>query len=78
MIYKNASMHIGVQHSLLSIFFLYKIRYLLQEVSGNEPKQNKANLRDLIAAIRLVISNWIKIVDFSGRVTLKFERWPKK
>ena len=39
---------------------------------------NKANVRDLIAATGLVISNWIQIVDFSARVTLKFDRWPRK
>ena len=40
--------------------------------------KNKANLRDLIAAISLVISNWIQIIDFSARVTLKFDGWPRK
>ena len=40
--------------------------------------QNKANLRDLIAATGLVISNWIQIVNFSGRVTVKFDGWPCK
>ena len=45
---------------------------------GNSLK-NKANLRDLIAATGLVsYSNWIKFVDFSARVTLKFDGWPKK
>ena len=39
---------------------------------------NKANLRDLIAATRLVISNWIQIVNFSARVTMKFDGWPCK
>ena len=34
---------------------------------------NKANLRDLIAATGLVISNWIQIVNFSARVTVKFD-----
>ena len=34
--------------------------------------ENKANLRDLIAATGLVISNWIQIVNFSARVTVKF------
>ena len=34
---------------------------------------NKANLRDLIAATDLVISNWIQIVNFSARVTVKFD-----
>ena len=39
---------------------------------------NKANLRDLIAATGLVISNWIQNVDFSALVTLKFDRWHRK
>ena len=39
---------------------------------------NKANLRDLIAATGLVILLKLKIVDFSARVTLKFDGWPKK
>ena len=34
-------------------------------------KPNNANLRDLIAATALVISNWIQIVNFSTRVTVK-------
>ena len=38
----------------------------------------KANLRDLIAATGLVISNWIQIVNFSARVTVKFDGWPCK
>ena len=40
--------------------------------------KNKANLRDLIAATGLVISNWIQIVNFSARVTVKFDWWPCK
>ena len=39
---------------------------------------NKANLRDLIAATGLVISNWIKIVNFFACVTVKFYGWPRK
>ena len=41
---------------------------------------NKANLRDLLAATGLVtlLKNWIQIVDFSARVTLKFDGWPRK
>ena len=39
---------------------------------------NKANLRDLIAATGLVISNCTQIDDFSARVTMKFDGWPKK
>ena len=34
---------------------------------------NKVNLRDLIAVTGLVISNWIQIVNFSTRVTMKFD-----
>ena len=39
---------------------------------------NKANLRDLIAATGLLISNWIQIVNFSAHVTVKFDGWPCK
>ena len=34
--------------------------------------------RDLIAATGLIITNWIQIIDFAGRVTLTFDRWPPK
>ena len=44
----------------------------------SNPFFNKANLRDLIAATGLVISNWIQIVNFSARVTVKFDGWPCK
>ena len=44
----------------------------------NENNINKANLRDLIAATGLVISNWIQIVNFSACVTVKFDGWPCK
>ena len=41
---------------------------------GFRPRNmNKANLRDLIAATGLVISNSIQIVNFSARVTVKFD-----
>ena len=39
---------------------------------------NKSNLRDLIAATGLVISNWIQIVNCSAHVTVKFDGWPRK
>ena len=39
---------------------------------------NKANLRDLIAATGLVISNWSQIVNFSAHVSVKFDGWPCK
>ena len=45
----------------------------------NDPMNtNKANLRDLIAATGLVISNWIQIVNLSACVTVKFDGWPRK
>ena len=40
--------------------------------------KNKANLRDLMAVTGLVISNWIQIFNFSARVTVKFNGWPRK
>ena len=39
---------------------------------------NKANLRDLTAATSLVISNWVKIVNFSSCMTMKFDGWLRK
>ena len=40
---------------------------------------NKANLRDLIAATGLgILLELDSIVDFSARVTLKFDGWPQK
>ena len=42
------------------------------------PDTNKANLRYSIAATGLVISNLIQIVDFSARIALKFDGWPRK
>ena len=43
------------------------------------PNINKANLRDLIAAAGLVILIKLdSIVNFSARVTLKFDGWPRK
>ena len=62
-----------------------KIDYRLKTVPGGMAYltimsllKNKANLRDLIAATGLVISNWIQIVNFSARVTVKFDGWPCK
>ena len=36
---------------------------------------NKAYLMDLIAAtgLAILLKNWIQVVDFSARVTLKFD-----
>ena len=57
------------------------IKYFFPENSINNSLSihwniNKANLRDLIAATGLVISNWIQIVNFSACVTVKFDGWP--
>ena len=41
-------------------------------------KYNKANLRDLMAATGLVISNWIQIVNSSACATVTFDGWPCK
>ena len=41
-------------------------------------QNNKTNLRDLIAATGLVISNWIQTLTFSARVNVKFDGWPRK
>ena len=35
--------------------------------------ENKANLRDFIAATGLVMSDWIQIIDLSASVILKFD-----
>ena len=52
---------------------MYIVMLVNQTISSN-----KANLRDLIAATGLAISNWIQIVNFSARVTVKFDGWPCK
>ena len=50
----------------------------VMKIRGAWNHYNKANLRDLIAPTGLVISNWIQIVNFSARVTVKFNGWPCK
>ena len=57
---------------------LYNTKFLLDHAHVECLGNNKANLRDLIAATGLVISNWIQIVNFSARVTVKFDGWPWK
>ena len=52
--------------------------FLSNRLKINSLTDNKANLRDLIAATGLVISNWIQIVNFSARVTVKFDGRPRK
>ena len=52
--------------------------YLESILAYSSKAGNKANLRDLIAATGLVISNWIQIVNFSARVIVKFNGWPRK
>ena len=51
--------------------------FLYQLISTSEFKP-ELNLRDLIAATGLVISNWIQIVNFSTPVTAKFDGWHRK
>ena len=53
-------------------------KYHLSSCLVAAKNRNKANLRDLIAATGLVISNWFQIVNFSARVTVKFYGWPRK
>ena len=72
--------------TLLFIFLSYISYFTLMSENGHYFRDddilkciflyNKANLRDLIAATGLVISNWIQIVNFSARVTVKFDGWP--
>ena len=50
----------------------------MKYILNHQLPENKANLRDLIAATGLEISNWIQIVNFSARVTMKFDGWPYK
>ena len=60
---------------------IHRCMLVLSPLSRNLPiieEFNKANLRDLIAATSLVISNWIQIIDFSARMTLKFDGWHHK
>ena len=68
-----------------TITLLTKIKHIKQmalKIFHNRIKSrlynNKANLRDLIAATGLVIANWNQIVNFSARVTVKFDGWPCK
>ena len=71
--FNNALLQASMSHMAASI---HRIPYQLKSKTWN--KINKANLRDLIAATGLVISNWIQIVNFSARVTVKFDGWPCK
>ena len=52
---------------------LHHFKVLAVSVKQKSLCTKKANLRDLVAAIGLVISNGIQI-DFSSRVTQKFDR----
>ena len=60
------------------VWFLQYTNFERIFLRAHETLVNKANLRDLIAATGLVISNWIQIVNFSARVTVKFDGWPCK
>ena len=65
------------RHSLQACIFIYAKFYQGSNLMSSA-MQNKANLRDLIAATGLVIFNLIQIVNFSTRVTVKFHGWPRK
>ena len=60
------------------VFYSSWLTFVTWSRINNDNTRNKANLRDLIAATGLVISNWIQIVNFSARVTVKFDGWPCK
>ena len=62
----------------LSAWLFMNYNFFPRKMKIFESSTNKANLRDLIAATGLVISNWIQIVNFSTRVTAKSDRWPRK
>ena len=55
-----------------------EVKNILLIQVASEATLNKSNLRDLIAATGQVILNWIQIVNFSARVTVKFVGWPRK
>ena len=59
-----------------SMYFCSRVNFICLGEAKSKIQNNKANLRDLIAATGLVISNWIQIVNFSARVTVKFDGWP--
>ena len=67
-----------ILHTFSNTFSLIKSRKLLSHNNLTRLLKNKANLRDLIAMTGLVISNWIQIINFSARVTVKFGGWPRK
>ena len=63
-----------VVFGFFGVFFKQLFSFMPQHVNSLRLMViNKANLRDLIAATGLVISNWIQIVNFSARVTVKFD-----
>ena len=68
----------GIQCTGMWYYISISVWDWIFNIIGNHTLINKANLRDLIAATGLVISNWIQVVDFSAYVTLKFDGWPKK
>ena len=77
----RAHYDVNVMYKLLSLqhtFQPFTAYHLINVQREPVTLPNKANRRDLIAAIGLVILNWIQIIDFSARVTLKFDGWPRK
>ena len=68
----SAIVIVATCHTMLLYVYWFRIKNVKWKTG------NKANLKDLIAATGLVISNWIQIVNFSARVTVKFDGWPCK
>ena len=66
------------QHHVHTMMYEHFIPFHFIPFLSSLHTYNKANLRDLIAATSKVISNWIQIVNFSTRVTVKFDGWPQK
>ena len=60
------------------LLFIHSFILRMQAILATHIIYIKANVRDLIAATGLVISNWIQIVDFSACLTLKFDGSPQK
>ena len=73
----GSSLESALQKLVLIVLTIYMILFSWTTIKA-ALWINKANLRDLIAATGLVISNWIQIDDFSAHVTVKFDGWPRK
>ena len=68
--YCNRSIHVYIYIYI----YIYTKLFTPHWIRSNN--ENKANRRDLIAAIGVLI--WTQIIDFAARVSLKFDGWPTK